>query len=208
MKLQKKIAIWSGIISVFAFGVSALFTLLGHSFLSNICVGVFSSGFLVCVVSIVTYFSERDRELKRLSEKTFELMMSEVENSRNEGQIDIYEFRRSVESILRLCLVDIRNCVLSLSEMRHNSELYKTVEEIWEHARNLGAAYTNDYRMILQYIGKTVSKNDIVRYKFEAMSENAEENREKLRRALDRLNMYIRDGKAEKPVSNGDKNTN
>lgn len=192
MKLQKRLAIWSGIISSLAIGSSVVLNLVGCAFASNICVGVFSSGILVCVVAIVTFYAERDRELKRLSEKTFELMMAEVENARREEGTNIYELRRNIEAILRLCTVDIRNCVVALSETRHNSKLYKAVADLWEQTSAIGAAYSKDYYMIVKYIGGMVSEAEFERYEPEAILEKTKGSKERLRESLNRIDTFIR----------------
>lgn len=69
MKLQKNVAIISGIVSVLSLAISFIFTMIGKEvldYLSNIFIGLFSSGVLMCAVAIITYFSERNKMLYHL----------------------------------------------------------------------------------------------------------------------------------------------
>ena len=69
MKLQKNVAIISGIVSVLSLIVSFIFTLFEQKlldYLSNILIGLFSSGILICAVAIITYLSERNKMLYQL----------------------------------------------------------------------------------------------------------------------------------------------
>lgn len=66
MKLQKQVAIISATISgislIFSF-VLNIFDLKILTYLSNIFIGLFSSGILICAVAIITYLSERNKML-------------------------------------------------------------------------------------------------------------------------------------------------
>ena len=56
LNLQRRIAALSGILSLLSLVVAIILNFFEFSFASNLSLGLFSSGILICGTAIVTYF--------------------------------------------------------------------------------------------------------------------------------------------------------
>lgn len=66
MELQKKIIYFSGLASAISICIAYFADCAEYAFLSNICIGLFSSGVLVLSVAIITFLTEFHNELYQL----------------------------------------------------------------------------------------------------------------------------------------------
>lgn len=66
MKLQKNIALISGVCSFFSLVFSWIGNCRDYTFISNVFMGLFSSSALVCGVAIITFYSEYTNRLHQL----------------------------------------------------------------------------------------------------------------------------------------------
>ena len=66
MRLQKRIILVSTMAAIASFILALIFYIKAHAFCSNVFLGLFASSFLICVVAIITYISERHDTIYKL----------------------------------------------------------------------------------------------------------------------------------------------
>ena len=206
MKLNKRMAQWSGAIASIAFIIS-LFTNFCcdsecSSYATNVLIGLFSSGILVCVTSVISYFHDRNKLLYLLYEGCSSFKNILQKNLRADNQIDIYTARENFSNMMDSYRKDIYYHVCELANLHKRSKLNKMVMDIWEQARHLYLFVVEDDEKITSFLIGEISKEDIQYYKFRYVGDEAVEYMKKLNTAQDalayRMNYYnIRKGKRE-----------
>ncbi len=100
MKSQKYITIITSIVAVIALSLAIVYHCCGKEFESNILIGVFSSGFLAMLVSIVEYADKRKDSL----EKFYSAAHAALHNV-NQYRTDL-ELEVAIEKVLSICNYD------------------------------------------------------------------------------------------------------
>lgn len=99
LNLQRRIAVLSGILSLLSLVVSIILSFFGFSFASNLFLGLFSSGILICGTAIVTYFYERNRAVLSLYNGCYDFMEALNKNLRVDNRIGIYELKDNITQV-------------------------------------------------------------------------------------------------------------
>ena len=111
--------------------------------------GLFSSGVLVCAVSIISYFHERNKSVLALYNGCFNFMNELNQNLRHNNRIAIDTVKDNFSHMMRSYDVDIYYYVCELSKIRKQSKLYKVVMNIWESSRNIYLIIMDDNNQIM-----------------------------------------------------------
>lgn len=133
MKLQKNVAIISGIVSVLSLIVSFIFTLFEQKlldYLSNIFIGLFSSGILICAVAIITYLSERNKMLYQLYCVCLDFSQVLPFGKRIESQNDFLALRPEVVQAMSIYNKEMQFMLDDLSVLSKKSEISQTIHQI------------------------------------------------------------------------------
>lgn len=133
MKLQKQVAIISATVSgislIFSF-VLNIFDLKILTYLSNIFIGLFSSGILICVVAIITYLSERNKMLYQLYCACLDFSQVLPFGKLITTQDDFLALRPDVVQAISIYNKNIQFLLDELSALRKKSEIKKTIDTI------------------------------------------------------------------------------
>ena len=133
MKLQKNVAIISGMVSGMSLIVSFVFTLFEQKmldYLSNIFIGLFSSGILICAVAIITYISERNKILYQLYCVCLDFSQVLPFGKRIESQNDFLALRPEVVQAMSIYNKEMQFMLDDLSVLRKKSEISQTIHQI------------------------------------------------------------------------------
>ncbi len=195
MKLNKRMAQWSGAIASIAFIISLFTNFCCDSecsnYATNVLIGLFSSGILVCVTSVISYFHDRNKLLYLLYEgcSSFKKMLQK--NLRADNRIDIYTAKENLSIMMDSYRKDIYYHVCELANMRKGSKLNKMVMDIWEQARHIYLLVVDDDEKIDSFLLGEISKEDIQSYKFCYVGDEAVEYMKKLNTAQDTLAYHM-----------------
>jgi len=134
MKLNKTLAICSGIVSFVALLLS-LYTnfCIEAQYATSVLVGLFSSGILICVTSIITYRMERNKATYNLYNGCYAFMKCFEKNLKHNNLIDLYELKDNFDIILSAYNKDIYYHYCELTIVPKNSKLYTLVHEKKRH---------------------------------------------------------------------------
>ena len=133
MKLQKNVAIISGIVSVLSLIVWFIFTLFEQKlldYLSNIFIGLFSSGILICAVAIITYLSERNKMLYQLYCVCLDFSQVLPFGKRIISQSDFLALRPDVVQAISIYNKEMQFMLDDLSVLSKKSEISQTIHQI------------------------------------------------------------------------------
>ncbi len=192
MKLQRTISVWSGIVSILSLIFASVFNYLAFQFLSNIFIGLFSSGILICGTSIAAYFSERNNELTALFEGCFDFMKSLVKNVRKDNQVEIHQLRDNLESMRETYNQKIFFRVNRLEILNHDSKAYKIVSRIWWSAASIYGLINEDLEIVSGFILGDVPEEEIRAYQWKSYGNESIELVKKLQSARNELADYLR----------------
>ena len=162
MKINKILAICSGIISFEALLLS-LYTnfCIEAQYATSVLVGLFSSGILICVTSIITYRMERNKAIYKLYRGCYAFMKSFDKNLKHNNLIDLYELKDNFDIILSTYNNDIYYHYCELTIVPKNSKLYTLIFEIWENARHIYLFVQEDNSAIQSYLLGNTSQEEL-----------------------------------------------
>lgn len=190
MKLQKMVAIWSGFIAVLSFILSYCFN-ASSQFISGIFVGLFSSGILICITSIVTYFSEREKELTDLYEGSFEFVNSMLKNTRKGNSIEVHQFKDNLDYMMHTYDEKIFFRVDRLEILNHKSDAYRIVAKIWWAAASLYGAISEDREIASKFILGDISDDEIKSIQWKSYGDESIKKAKELLEAREELGNYL-----------------
>ena len=191
MKLQKRISIWSGAISLVSLILSAVFYCYDFSYLCNVFVGLFSSGILICVTAIVTYFSERNKAVFSLYSGCYQFMKQLNSNLTPDSTIAIEDIKNNFSAMMDSYSVDIYYYVCELSGLWKGSKLHKIIMAIWEAARKIYLLVLDDNSQVMEFYLGDISKQDLLGYKFKYVNNESIGYVKDLQSALDDLRYHM-----------------
>ena len=162
MKLNKILAICSGIIS-FAALLLSLYTnfCIEAQYATSVLVGLFSSGILICVTSIITYRMERNKAIYNLYRGCYAFMKSFDKNLKHDNLIGLYELKENYDGIISSYNNDIYFHVCVLAIMPKQTKLYKLIMEIWENARHIYLFVQEDNSAVQSYLLGNTSQEEL-----------------------------------------------
>ena len=162
MKVNKCIAIWSGIIAVIALILSLLTYFYFYcEYETNVLIGIFSSGILVCVTSIISYFHERNRILYLLYDGCFNFLKQFEKNIRRDNQIDVHVLASNYNDIIASYKKDIYYHVNELATLSKRSKIRKNIMNIWENSRKMYLLVLDDYEVIQSFALNEISHEEL-----------------------------------------------
>lgn len=191
MKLQKRIAIWAGIISLVSLALSAGFNYFDFSYLCNVFVGLFSSGILICITAIITYFSERNKAILSLYRGCYNFMQRLNLNLTPNNEIALKEVKSNLSAMMESYNVDIYYYVCELSGLWKKSKLYKIVMAIWEASWHIYMLISEDNDQVMKFYLGDISKQDIQNYKFKYVRDDSLKHITELQKAVDDLRYHM-----------------
>lgn len=191
MKLQKRISIWAGIISFASLALSIGFNLYGYSYISNVFVGLFSSGILMCVTSLLTYFSERNKTILSLYRGCYRFFNQLNSNLTPDGKASIDNVKENLSKMIDSYQTDIYYYICELSGIRKHSKLNKVIMSIWEAAQNIYLLVVDDNEQIMKFYLGDISKKDILDYKFKYVGSESINYTKDLQKSLDDLRYHM-----------------
>ncbi len=189
MKLQKNVALCSGIISFVALFFSYVFRC--DEYISGILVGLFSSGILICVVSIITFFNERDRVIYSLYIGCYDFMNALNANLRPDGMIAAEDIRRNFKNIIDVYNKSVYFHLCQLNILPKNTKLNKIIMEIWETARHIYLFVVEDNDKVMKYYLGDISEKEIRKNEWKYVGKESVAYIEQLQSALDKLRTYM-----------------
>lgn len=130
MNLQRRIAVLSGILSLLSLVVSIILSFFGFSFASNLFLGLFSSGILICGTAIVTYFYERNRVVLSLYNGCYDFMEALNKNLRVDNRIGIYELKDNLQEMQKVYKKEVYFYICQLLSMNEDGRRYRLVSMI------------------------------------------------------------------------------
>lgn len=162
MKLNKLIAIYSGIISIAALFLS-LYTnfCIEAQYTTNVLIGLFSSGILICITSIITYRMERNKAIYNLYKGCYSFMKCFEKNLKHNNRIDLYELKDNFDIVLTSYNNDIYYHYCELTIVPNNSKLYTLIFEIWENARHIYLFVQEDNSIIQSFLLGNISQEEL-----------------------------------------------
>lgn len=208
MRLQRDISLFSGSISIIALVLSYIFWFRNSDYFYNLCMGLFSSGILVCAVATVTYFNERNKAVLSLYRGCFRFMKQLNLNLRPNNQIELETVRENFARIEESYNIDIYYFVNELSILCKHSTLRRIVMDIWESARNIYLIVMNDNNKIMQFYVGDISLDDIANYRFQYVGPESVSYIKKLQKSLDELRVHMNyyNARKEKQNAGGENN--
>lgn len=191
MKLQKRISIWSGAISLVSLILSAVFYYYDLSYPCNVFVGLFSSGILICVTAIVTYFSERNKTVLSLYNGCYRFMKQLNSNLRPDSRVALEDVKNNLSAMMDSYSVDIYYYVCELSGLWKKSKLHKIIMAIWEASRNIYMLISEDNDQVMKFYLGDISEQELSNYKFKYVSDKSIKYVTDLQKAVDDLRYHM-----------------
>lgn len=192
MKLQKMVAISSGIIAVLSLVLAYCLDRLSSQFFSGIFVGLFSSGILICITSIVTFFSEREKELTDLYEGSFEFVKSMLKNVRKGNQVELHQFKENLELMIHTYDEKIFFHVDRLEILNHRSDAYRITAKIWWAAASLYGEINEDREVASKFILGDISDDEIKSYQWKSYGDESIKKVKELLSVREELGNYLK----------------
>lgn len=203
MNLQRRIAALSGILFLLSLVVAIILNFFEFSFASNLSLGLFSSGILICGTAIVTYFYERNRAVLSLYNGCHDFMEALNKNLRVDNRIGIYELKDNLEEMQKVYKKEVYFYICQLLSMNKHFKLTKIIKEIWESVRKVYLLVVEDNSKVCQFLIGDISEDEIRSYTFKYTSGDSIKQIKCLQEALDKLSYHmnyynIRKGKNSK----------
>ena len=151
MNLQRRIAALSGILSLLSLVVAIILNFFEFSFASNLSLGLFSSGILICGTAIVTYFYERNRAVLSLYNGCHDFMEALNKNLRVDNRIGIYELKDNLEEMQKVYKKEVYFYICQLLSMNKHFKLTKIIKEIWESVSKVYLLVVEDNSYTFKY---------------------------------------------------------
>lgn len=203
MNLQRKIAVLSGILSFLSLTVAIILNFFDFQFASNLSLGLFSSGILICGTAIVTYFYERNRAVLSLYNGCHDFMEALNKNLRADNRIGIYDLKDNLDEMQKVYKKEVYFYICQLLLMNKHFKLTKIIKEVWESVRKVYLFVVEDNSRVFQFLIGDISEDEMKNYTFKYTGNDSIKQIKCLREALDKLayhmNYYnIRKGKKDK----------
>lgn len=191
MRLQKTISVWAGIVAGISLGISISLYLLNFEYISNIFVGLFSSGILVCITSVVSYFHERNKVIFALYEGCLSFMETLNGGLRIDNRMGIYELRDNLSQIMASYKKDIYYYVCELMRVNKYSDLHQIVAELWEAARHIYLFVVDDNEQVMKCLLGDITPDEIKNYPWKYVSSKSVTYLKDLQKARDKLAYHM-----------------
>ena len=191
MKLQKNVAICSGVVSLVALYLSYVFNSRNSVYISGIFVGLFSSGILICAVSIITYFNEREKALYSLYCGCYDFMNSLNSNLRPNKQVPAEDIRKSFESMMNVYDKNVYYYMCQLNILTKNSKLRQITMDIWEAVRHIYLFVADDRSKLTEFYLGDITKEELENRGWKYTSEESLAYIKALQDALDKLAFHM-----------------
>lgn len=192
MKLQKRISWWSGIVAMISLILAFILHWFKQEFIANIFIGLFSSGILICISAILTYFDYRKYELRALFIGCSSFQNTLTKNLRDDNQIDIIVLKENLEAIIESYKTQIYCHVQELFAIRKNSKLYNIVSDFFEAVRHIYLFAREDRAMIVNFLLHNIDREALNSYKYKHVGDEAVEYLQKLNVATEKLADYLK----------------
>ncbi len=201
MKLQKQVAIISAVVSGLSLIVSFVFSLFDLkilAYLSNIFIGLFSSGILICTVAIITYLSERNKTLYQLYCACLDLSQVLPFGSFITSQNDFLALRPDVVQAISIYNKDMQFLLDDLSVLRKNSDISKTIEIIQMTSFEIYDVILEMNDNISSVLSNQAKYTDICKNKLKISSHEVMEASDKYAKSVTDLVTFIKNKKIHK----------
>ena len=191
MKLQRRIAAWSGLLSLVALAVAIILNCFNCQFVSNLFLGLFSSGILICATAVVTYFYERNQTVLSVYSGCNEFIETLNKNLRADNRIGMYTLKDNLEEMQKVYKKEVYFYICQLMSMKKCFPLTKIVFEIWESVRKIYLFVLNDHDIIVDFILGDISQEELENYSFKYIGEESLKQIKNLQEALDKLAYHM-----------------
>ena len=201
MKLQKNVAIISGMVSGMSLIVSFVFTLFEQKmldYLSNIFIGLFSSGILICAVAIITYISERNKILYQLYCVCLDFSQVLPFGKRIESQSDFLALRPEVVQAMSIYNKEMQFMLDDLSVLRKKSEISQTIHQIQLTSLEIYGAILELNDEISSVICNQQKFSDVTKKNLRISSNTVMEASDQYAKSVTRLVTFIKQKKIHK----------
>ena len=201
MKLQKNVAIISGMVSGMSLIVSFVFTLFEQKmldYLSNIFIGLFSSGILICAVAIITYISERNKILYQLYCVCLDFSQVLPFGKRIESQSDFLALRPEVVQAMSIYNKEMQFMFDDLSVLRKKSEISQTIHQIQLTSLEIYGAILELNDEISSVICNQQKFSDVTKKNLRISSNTVMEASDQYAKSVTRLVTFIKQKKIHK----------
>lgn len=201
MKLQKNVAIISGMVSGMSLIVSFVFTLFEQKmldYLSNIFIGLFSSGILICAVAIITYISERNKILYQLYCVCLDFSQVLPFGKRIESQNDFLALRPEVVQAMSIYNKEMQFMLDDLSVLRKKSEISQTIHQIQLTSLEIYGAILELNDEISSVICNQQKFSDVTKKNLRISSNTVMEASDQYAKSVTRLVTFIKQKKIHK----------
>lgn len=187
MRLQRKTLFWSGLVSFIALAISYVAYLKEYEYISDICVGLFSSGILICITSVVSYFYERNAAVLSLYRGCFKFMESLTNSLRLDKMINLYELREDLDEIIHVYNENVYYYVCELKHINQHSNIRRIIDDIWENIRHIYLFVSDDREILLKCLLGDLDATTLKKYPWKHVGDESVAYLEKLQKALDKL---------------------
>ena len=210
MNLQRKIAVLFGILSFFSLALAIILDFFSFQFASNLSLGLFSSGFLICGTAIVTYFHERNRAVLSLYNGCHDFMETLNKNLRLDNKIGIYDLKNNLEEMQKVYKKEVYFYICQLLSMNKHFKLTKIIKEVWESVRRIYLFVVDDNDMVCQFLLGDISEDEMRNYTFKYIGNDSINQIKSLQEALEKLAYHMnfynirKEGKAGKEHGHAD----
>lgn len=201
MKLQKQVAIISAVVSGLSLIASfafSLFDLKILAYLSNIFIGLFSSGILICAVAIITYLSERNKTLYQLYCACLDFSQVLPFGKFIASQDDFLALRSDVVQAISIYNKDMQFMLDDLSVLRKKSDISKTIDIIQMTSLEIYNAILQINDDISSIMCNQAKFTDICKKKMKISSHEVMEASEKYAKSVTDLVTFIKNKKIHK----------
>lgn len=201
MKLQKQVTIISAVVSGLSLIVSftfSLFDLKVLTYLSNIFIGLFSSGILICAVAIITYLSERNKMLYQFYCACLDFSQVLPFGKVITSQDDFLALRSDVAQAISIYNRDIQFILDDLSALRKKSDISKTIDIIQMTLLEIYNAILEMNDSISSVMCNQAKFTDICEKKLKISSHEVMEASDKYAKSMTDLVTYIKHKKIHK----------
>lgn len=191
MRLQKRIAVLSGIIATCSLLLAIIIRNMQLQFLCNILIGLFSSGILIFVTSLLSFFQERNATVYSLYHGCFAFQQSLIKDLRIDNRLSIYELRDVFAEAINKYQVEVYYYVCQLNEINHHTKLYRIVMDLWENIRHIYLFVTDDNELLGKYILGDITYEEFQSYSWKHTGEESLSYIDALNQSLKDLAFYM-----------------
>ena len=192
MTLQRKIAEVSGALSIFSLVLSWIGYRCECNFFSNVFMGLFSSGILICGVAAVTFFSECRTRLYRLYCECIDFSQMAPFGYRASSEQDLPIIHDKISQALSLYNKGIQENLIELQSLPKFTKAHKIVAEIDDPSFTLKNALLEINEKITPCILQQSRFDSIVNYKFSINSKDMDDISERFANAVTSLVKYLK----------------